>query len=78
MDSSLVEKLGLHEAGEARGSDGSGNNARSMKLIQVDSLTIGNLEFHHLTLPSRDYNTSPSPAAYWTASWDSISSPIIC
>lgn len=60
VDSSLVEKLSLPEVGEARGSDGSGANARSMKVIQVDSISFGDLEFRNLSLPSRDYNTSPS------------------
>lgn len=60
VDSSLVEKLSLLEIGEARGSDGSGANARSMKVIQVDSITIGDLEFRNLSLPSRDYNTAPN------------------
>ncbi|HEY7546176.1 MAG TPA: pepsin/retropepsin-like aspartic protease family protein, partial [Blastocatellia bacterium] len=38
VDASLVEKLALPLTGEVRGSDGSGANARSMKLVQVDSL----------------------------------------
>ncbi len=60
IDSSLVEKLSLPEVGEARGSDGSGANALTMKVIQVDSLSVGGLEFHNLHLPSRNYNTSPN------------------
>jgi predicted aspartyl protease len=60
VDSSLVEKLKLPEVGEVRGSDGSGANARGMKLIQVDLLTIGNLEFRNLRAASRNYNLSPN------------------
>lgn len=60
VDSSLVEKLSLPAVGEARGSDGSGANAKSMKVIQVDSILVGDLEFRNLSLPSRNYNTSPS------------------
>ena len=60
IDSSLVEKLALPQVGEARGSDGSGNNAQSMKVVQVETLTLGNLEFKNLNMPSRDYNLSPS------------------
>jgi hypothetical protein len=30
-----------------------------MKLIQVDSISIGSLELRNLQMPSRDYNTSP-------------------
>jgi hypothetical protein len=60
VDSSLVEKLALPETGEVRGSDGSGANPRSMRLIQVDSLSVGDLEFRNLTLASRNYNVSPA------------------
>ncbi len=58
-DASLVEKLALPEVGEARGSDGSGANARSMKVVRMTSLTLGSLELRDVTAPSRDYNTSP-------------------
>jgi hypothetical protein len=58
-DISLVEKLTLPEIGEARGSDGSGANTRSMKLVRMASLTIGGLELRDVTAASRDYNTSP-------------------
>ncbi|GEM_PF-917777 len=59
IDSSLVEKLSLPQTGEIQGSDGSGANATSMKLIQVDSLSVGGLELRNLQMPSRNYNTSP-------------------
>lgn len=59
-DASLVAKLALPEVGEVRGSDGSGANARSMKLVQMTSLTIGSLELRDVRAASRDYNTSPN------------------
>ena len=59
-DASLVEKLSLPEVGQARGGDGSGANLQSMKVVQVDSLSIGDLDFKRVSLPSRDYNTTPN------------------
>src|SRR5882724_4063643 len=58
-DSSLVERLSLEKIGEARGGDGSGQNAQSMSIVQFDSLSIGTLEFHNVQAPSRNYNTRP-------------------
>jgi predicted aspartyl protease len=60
VDSSLVEKLALKKSGEARASDGSGQNARTLDTVGVDSVKVGGFEFTGLTALTRNYNTSPN------------------
>jgi hypothetical protein len=60
VDSSLVEKLKLKTVGEVQAGDGSGNNTRSMALVELDTLAFGGVEFKKVRAGSRNYNTSPN------------------
>ncbi|MGE3465907.1 MAG: aspartyl protease family protein [Pyrinomonadaceae bacterium] len=59
-DSSLVAKLSLPDAGEVRGTDGSGSAGTQMKVVILDSVKIGGLEVRSVSAPSRNYNLSPN------------------
>lgn len=57
LDSTLVVRLGLEPIGEIQGSDGSGRNARSMALVAIDSVQIGDARFiSGMQAAVRDYN----------------------
>jgi hypothetical protein len=57
LDSTLVERLGLKPVGEIQASDGSGRNVRTMALVAVDSLQIGEARFvGGLQAAVRNYN----------------------
>lgn len=55
-DTALVERLGLRKVGEARAGDSSGRNARTLDIVRIDSIGIGDLEFRDLDAPTRSYN----------------------
>lgn len=58
FDASLAEKLKLPKVGEARGSDTSGRNVRTLDVLRADTLEFGGLRFEQVDAPSRDYNLS--------------------
>lgn len=58
-DTTLVEKLKLKTVGEVLASDGSGRNARSLNVVKINSIRIGDLEFKDVRALTRDYNRSP-------------------
>ncbi|MGA9994967.1 MAG: retropepsin-like aspartic protease [Pyrinomonadaceae bacterium] len=60
VDSSLVEKLGLKPAGQIQAGDGSGMSTRTMDIIKLDSLAVGNLRFQNVEAPTRNYNMNPN------------------
>lgn len=59
VDSSLAEKLKLKAVGTVQASDGSGRNARTMDVVQLDSIAFGGVQFKDVRAGSRDYNTAP-------------------
>ena len=59
-DTTLVEKLGLKRVGEVMAGDGSGTNSRTLDLVGVDSIKIGDLEFKDVQALTRNYNRSPA------------------
>ncbi len=58
VDSSLVERLGLQPVGKIKASDPSGRNAQTLDLVQLDSISIGSVQFRNVKAPSRNYNAS--------------------
>jgi hypothetical protein len=46
--------------GQVQGSDGSGRNALSMNLVELDSVVLGGIQFKGVRAASRDYNVSPN------------------
>ncbi|HWS53309.1 MAG TPA: aspartyl protease family protein [Pyrinomonadaceae bacterium] len=60
VDSTLVERLKLRQVGEVQAGDGSGRNTRSLMLVELDSITLGGVEFKGVRAASRNYNTSPN------------------
>lgn len=58
-DISLVEKLGLKKVGEVIVGDPSGKNNQTNDVVGIESLKIGDLEFHNLEAGTRDYNRRP-------------------
>jgi hypothetical protein len=51
----IVEALGLPAVGEVMGGDPSGQNSRSMKIVEAGSLTIGGATFHKVQLVVREF-----------------------
>ena len=60
VGTALAERLGLRKVGEARGGDPSGRNARTMALVAIDSLQIGDARFEGLQAAVRDMRAMPS------------------
>lgn len=60
VDSSLMKELGLKVSGQAQGGDGSGQNTRTLDVVKLDSLKVGDIEFKEVEAITRDYNTSPN------------------
>src|SRR5258708_2430759 len=60
VDSSLVERLGLHISGTSTHNDGSNKKVR-LGTVRLDSLSIGGLEFRNVKADTRDYNHSNLP-----------------
>ncbi len=60
VDSSLVGRLGLKITGQMQAGDGSGRNMRTLDVVRVESVKIGDLEFRNIEAITRDYNTSPN------------------
>lgn len=58
VDSSLMEKLKLTPIDKAQASDGSGRNARMLDVVELDSISFGNVQFKKVRALTRDYNTS--------------------
>jgi predicted aspartyl protease len=54
ISAELADKLGLKESGEVVAGDPSGQNRQAVKLVALDSITIGAAEFHGLELLRRD------------------------
>jgi predicted aspartyl protease len=61
LDSSLVERLGIKPVGKIEASDSRGS--RMIDEYQLDTLSIGGIEFKSVKAPSRNYNTSTAPNA---------------
>lgn len=59
FDASLAETLKLQKVGEARASDPSGRNVRTLDVLRADAIEFGGLRFERVDAPSRDYNLSP-------------------
>jgi predicted aspartyl protease len=60
-DVSLVERLNLPVTGQVQAGDGTGQGTVAMNLVRLDTLRIGDAEFHGLEAGSRDYNPSLRP-----------------
>ena len=60
VDSSLVEKLKLKSIDKIQAGDGSGRNARTLDVVQLDSISFGGVQFTNVRAITRDYNTSPT------------------
>ncbi len=60
VDSSLMKQLGLKTVGQAQAGDGSGQNTRTLDVVRLDSLKVGDIEFKDVEGITRDYNTSPN------------------
>lgn len=60
VDTSLVERLKLKTVGQVQAGDGSGNGARSLDLVELDTVAFGGAEFRKVRAASRDYNGSPN------------------
>ena len=74
VDSTLVERLGLKVTGQVNASDGSGQNVRSLDVVKLDSISIGDVQFRDveaLTIRRPRCRTL-------TASWALNSSKSIC
>ncbi len=59
VDSSLVERLGLHTTGVDIVNDATGRNRRFLSTVNLKSLTVGGVEFHDVDASARDFNTNP-------------------
>jgi CubicO group peptidase (beta-lactamase class C family) len=59
VDQALAERLGLAKVGEVRGGDPSGRNARTMALVEIDSLQVGAARFEGLRAAVRDMREMP-------------------
>ncbi len=57
-DVTLVEKLKLEKIGDIQASDGSGQGTRTMDVVRLDELQLGEAVFKGLDAASRDYNRS--------------------
>ncbi|HEX9961554.1 MAG TPA: retropepsin-like aspartic protease [Pyrinomonadaceae bacterium] len=60
VDISLMKRLDMKAVGQRRAGDGSGQNARMLDVVKIDSLKIGELEFRDVEAVTRDYNSSPN------------------
>src|ERR1700686_132850 len=60
VDTSLAERLNLQSTGKVQARDGSRSTAITLDVVQIDSITIGDLQFSAVTALKRDYNTSPN------------------
>ncbi len=60
VDSTLVEKLKLQSVGKMRASDGSGQNIRTLDVVELDSIAFGGVKFQAVRAPTRNYNLSPN------------------
>ena len=58
-DTSLVEKLKLKKIDEVQAGDGSGRNTRTLDVVGMDSIKVGDLEFKNVRALTRNYNRSP-------------------
>ena len=54
VDTALAERLGLAKIGEVMGGDPSGRHARSMDLVAIDSIQVGEARFEGLQAAVRD------------------------
>jgi hypothetical protein len=59
FDETLVKTLALEPIGEARASDGSGANVRTLPVYEAASIKVGDLEFKNVQAASRNYNPRP-------------------
>jgi D-alanyl-D-alanine carboxypeptidase len=59
VDQALAERLGLAKVGEVLGGDPSGRNARTMALVEIDSLQVGAARFEGLRAAMRDMREMP-------------------
>jgi predicted aspartyl protease len=58
VDSSLVERLGLQTVGKVQAGDPSGQNTQTLDVVHLDTISIGNVQFHNVEALSRNYNQS--------------------
>ncbi len=58
-DTSLVERLKLEKIGEVQAGDGSGKNTRTLDMVKMDSIKIGDIVFSDVRSITRNYNSSP-------------------
>lgn len=59
-DTTLVEKLNLKKVGEIQAGDGSGKNTRTLDVVQMNSIKVGDLEFKNIEALTRNYNRTPA------------------
>ncbi len=60
VDSALVEKLKIQAVGKMQATDGSGQNMRTLDVVELDSIAFGGVKFQAVRAPTRNYNTSAS------------------
>ncbi len=60
VDSALVEKLKIQAVGKMQVTDGSGQNMRTLDVVELDSIAFGGVKFQAVRAPTRNYNTSAS------------------
>jgi predicted aspartyl protease len=60
VDISLGEQLALKPTGKIRAGDGSGTNAVELDTVALDSIKVGNIEFHDVRAIMRNYNQAPN------------------
>lgn len=46
--------------GQVQAGDGSGNNVRSLNVVELDTLAFGGVEFKKVRAASRNYNAAPN------------------
>jgi CubicO group peptidase (beta-lactamase class C family) len=61
LDSALAHRLGLATVGEVLAGDPSGQNARSVPVVRIDSIELGGARFSGLTAAVRDYRSLGRP-----------------
>jgi hypothetical protein len=60
VDASLKEGLGLNTVGQAISGDPSGKNTRTIDLVKLDSISLGELQFKDVEAGVGDYNRMPN------------------
>ncbi|HKP36921.1 MAG TPA: aspartyl protease family protein [Pyrinomonadaceae bacterium] len=60
VDISLAEKLKLPKNGKVRGGDPSGRNVREFETVNIDLITLGDVEFHNTTAVMRERLLTPN------------------